>query len=129
MEPYGSKMSLQNIRIAYFIWAAGMIAVIILSLMPPGQNLPLSHFASDKIRHFICYALLAFAACQAGRDWKRRIHMCIVTFFISVLIEFLQPYTGRDFEVLDMLANLSGILTGISITFILLRWQQAHARP
>ena len=102
-----------------------MLAVIILSLLPPNQEPSFSNLINDKIKHFSSYAVLGYLACHAGREWRQRFLLCLTTFTISVIIEFVQPYTGRDFDPLDMVANLIGILAGIALMLLFLRWRQA----
>lgn len=122
-------MSLNNNRTAVLLWGIGLIAVITLSLLPPDTHVPLDNFATDKVRHFTCYAILALLACRAGATWRQRLILCIITFFTGVLIEFLQPLTGRDFESLDMFANFFGVSTGILASYLYLRWRNRPSRP
>ena len=93
-----------------------MLSLVILSLLPPGNEPDFSHLFNDKVRHFTAYALLAIAACHAGRDWRQRFILCMLTLMVSILVEFLQPFTGRNFELLDIVANLSGILAGMGLS-------------
>jgi VanZ family protein len=37
---------------------------------------------------------------------------------MGVVIEFIQPYTGRQFEPADMLANTVGVLIGWGIALL-----------
>lgn len=38
---------------------------------------------------------------------------------MGIAIEFIQPYTGRDFELGDMLADLAGVLAGWGTALLL----------
>lgn len=116
-------------RIALFLWGAGLLTLVILSLLPPGNEPSFSNLVNDKIRHFTAYALLALAACYAGRDWRQRLILSTCTFIVSVLVEFLQPLTGRDFELLDIVANLSGVLAGIAFAALVFRYRSRRAHP
>ncbi|MCC3303895.1 VanZ family protein [Sneathiella sp. HT1-7] len=111
-------------RIALFLWGAGLLTLVILSLLPPGNEPSFSNLVNDKIRHFTAYALLALAACYAGRGWRQRLILSTCTFIVSVLVEFLQPLTGRDFELLDIVANLSGVLAGIAFVALIFRYRR-----
>ncbi|MAL79189.1 MAG: hypothetical protein CMN55_08775 [Sneathiella sp.] len=108
-------------HIAFYLWVIGMIALTILSLLPPGNEPSLAGLVNDKIRHFTAYAILALIACHAGRNWPERFILCLISLMLSITIEFLQPLTGRDFEVLDIVANMSGILAGMGMMTFLLR--------
>jgi len=115
--------TLNNYRAALFLWGAGLFTVVVLSLLPPGNEPSFSNFVNDKIKHFTAYALLAHMACHAGRNWRVRITLCAITLIVSILIEFLQPFTGRDFELFDIVANLSGVFAGIALMVLFLRWR------
>jgi VanZ family protein len=41
---------------------------------------------------------------------------------MGVAIEFIQPFTGRDFEVADMLADALGVALGWGAARLLSRW-------
>ncbi len=113
-------------RIAYFLWGFGLFAVLVVSLLPPDSSPQITNLPNDKIRHLAAYAFLTLLACQAGLSWTNRYLLSGITFGISVLIEFLQPLTGRDFELLDMLANFSGVLLGIILTRLYFWWRGAN---
>jgi VanZ family protein len=102
-------------RAAFAAWVLGIIVLTVLSLLPPGNEPEFTGLVNDKIRHFTAYAILALIACHAGRNWRERLILCLISFMVSVAIEFLQPFTGRDFEVLDIVANLSGIVAGTGV--------------
>ena len=121
-------MPLISFRTAYFLWGAGMLAIAILSLTPPGHEPTFTGFLNDKMKHFTCYGIVAHIACHASNEWRQRFLLCLITFAISVAIEFIQPYVGRDFELLDMAANLSGVLGGIAVMVLFLRWRRMKAR-
>lgn len=123
-----SNHNLNSYRVALFFWGAGLIAITILSLLPPGNEPSFSDLVNDKVRHFSAYALLALAACYAGRNWRQRLLLCVVTFIVSLLIEILQPFTGRDFELLDIVANLSGTLAGMAMAALAFRYRARKLR-
>lgn len=70
------------------------------------QTIPL-----DKVIHFSGYCLLSMTFVLALRPrlfvpgW-----FCLVA--MGVVIEFLQRYTGRQFSVMDMVANTAGVVAG-----------------
>lgn len=89
--------------------------ITVLSLYPL-NNLP-SVPGSDKTHHFIAYAgLMLPTALRRPKHW-----LFIGFFFLcwSGVIELIQPYVNRYGEWLDLAANMSGILIGICIAFIL----------
>lgn len=93
-------------RIIIFMFGLLGITLAFTASLVSRQNVPL-----DKIIHFTGYFILSTTFVLALRP----------AFFIpglvglvgmSVLIEFLQRYTGRSFDVRDMMANAAGVATG-----------------
>ena len=86
-----------------------LASITILSLWPVAK-LPLVS-GSDKIHHFIAYALLMFPVSLS----KPRYWLVIGLFFIlwSGSIELIQPYVNRYGEWMDLVANFTGLIFGI----------------
>jgi len=113
---------------SFKIWLRKTIAAIylaiiaVLSLMP-GRDLP--HFTVfpeiDKVVHFSMYFGLSFLACwcfEISRDRMKPIYLLLTgVFMYGVLMEILQRtmHNGRNFEFMDMVANLTGAIVGIMI--------------
>lgn len=89
-------------------WAMAAFTII-ASLWPIPQQAP-GFLAYDKLLHMLGYTVLTLLGLLAYRDrnWS------IVAFAVAlgVLIEVVQPYTGRFFSGADMLANTIGALLG-----------------
>jgi len=83
----------------------------VLSLIP---NVPKPHVSqSDKLEHFAAYGLLMFLFCQIYGQSRTRLVYAAGFICMGVALEFLQRMTGyRSFEVLDMLANATGVVLG-----------------
>ncbi|HLW22590.1 MAG TPA: VanZ family protein [Sphaerochaetaceae bacterium] len=112
-----------------------LVAITILSLLPPSGAVTQSWFTvlGDKWGHFLAYAALGFSMfcaiaknpCQQGCDhtWRRVVRINrwrMVSLFlfilsIGVIIEFVQPLFGRGFEILDIVADGLGGITGIMV--------------
>ncbi|MDF7822953.1 cyclic nucleotide-binding domain-containing protein [Pontiellaceae bacterium B12227] len=102
-------------RIVIFMFGLIGIAMAFMASLVSHENVPL-----DKVIHFTSYTILAGTFVLALRP----------AFFIpglfglvgmSIGIEFLQKYTGRSFDVKDMVANACGVGLGgmLGLTF---RW-------
>ena len=94
---------------------AMLLAITALSLHPL-DNLPEAP-GSDKTHHLIAYAALAYpASLRKPKRWK-----VIITIFAlySGLIELIQPHVNRYGEWMDFLANISGLLIGIALAFLI----------
>ena len=92
-----------------------MLAVITFLSLWPLKQLP-SVPGTDKSHHLIAYAFLMLpAALRKPKHWK-----LYALFFIaySGLIELIQPFMNRYGELLDMLANTTGVLCGIMIAAV-----------
>lgn len=91
-----------------------ILAVLYLSLFTVYIPVQTDFNSVDKIHHFIAYATLMLWFAQSFRGTKR---YWIVggLILMGILIEFAQPFTGREFSYLDMLANSTGVLIGLLI--------------
>ncbi len=82
--------------------------VFYASLFPlPYPKTEFSHM--DKVHHFVSYGVLMLWFSQVLHGMQRFL-LLIALIAMGILIEFIQPYTGRMFDPLDMLANGSGAL-------------------
>ena len=94
---------------------AMLLAITALSLHPL-DNLPEAP-GSDKTHHLIAYAALAYpASLRKPKQWQ-----AIITIFAlySGLIELIQPHVNRYGEWMDFLANISGLIIGIAMAFLI----------
>lgn len=93
-------------------WAAGWLGIAItflVSLLPPALDEHSGH--ADKIVHLAGYAVLTFWWAQLilVRRWK----LAVAVVLLGVVIELLQGLTpDRKPDILDVLANSAGVLTG-----------------
>ena len=103
------------------LWACALIIVIFGSLLAPSSKpmeligeLPIS----DKVEHFSAYFVLAFLPALHERA---RIAWWIAAgaILLGVGLEYGQLYeaNGRDFEVLDMVADAAGVLSGMLVAW------------
>lgn len=100
------------------------------------SNIPkLDVKASDKIGHFVAYAvfaaILSFEGHKAFRSSNKTARLLTVTALIAAVygttMEFIQalPMFNRHFEVLDMLANTLGAALGAILFAISLKIKRA----
>ena len=82
--------------------------VFYASLFPvPQPKTSFNHM--DKVHHFLSYGILMLWFSQVFQG-KQRCLLLISLITMGILIEFIQPYTGRMFDPYDMLANSTGAL-------------------
>ena len=92
-----------------------LLAITALSLHPL-DNLPEAP-GSDKTHHLIAYAALAYpGSLRKPKRWQ-----AIITIFAlySGLIELIQPHVNRYGEWMDFLANISGLIIGIALAYLI----------
>ncbi|NNF33960.1 MAG: VanZ family protein [Saprospiraceae bacterium] len=79
---------------------------------------------ADKIGHMIAYLSLGFVWLMVFYAQKsKEIKTLLFLFSLGLLIEMTQFYflVGRYFEILDIIANISGTILGIVLCRILYR--------
>lgn len=101
-------------RLAAAATLAIAVAIVILSLIPPGATPDAP--GNDKLHHFMAYTALAFPICAA----RPRVALWMVPGAIALggAIEILQPHFGRHAEWRDFLANSAGAVTGALIAWV-----------
>jgi VanZ family protein len=95
-----------------------IIAITVLSLLPPKSGLELGK--SDKINHFLAYAILSLNF--GFISTKIRSYFIGIPFLIAygLLMEFFQGFVpGRDPSFYDALANSAGVFSGFFIFLLL----------
>lgn len=99
--------------LARLSFVVGLTAVTLASLLP-GPEMP-SLGSSDKLMHFVCYALLAgngAVALGARRLW---LPMGVALILFGGVLEGLQALMPeRQSSLADGLANASGVVAGIA---------------
>jgi VanZ family protein len=102
-----------------------MVAAIVWgSLTPSPPELDLE--GGDKLGHFLSYAALMFWFAQL---YATRVYYAASFVAMGVVLELLQGWLGyRAYELLDMLANTLGVLTGWAAGVILPRVLPAAGR-
>ena len=86
--------------------------VLFLSLLPPGEG-GTKLLVSDKFLHFIAYGVMVLPV-SLGRIFPQFL-VFIIALSYGGFIELIQPYWGRDADIMDMWANIAGIVFGILI--------------
>jgi VanZ family protein len=97
-------------------WAA---AIVWLSLTPSLPQVEVAH--GDKLGHLGSYALLMFWFARLYVSRSARLGHAAAFTAMGIALEFLQGHLGyRSYDVLDMLANATGVMLG---------WAAAIALP
>ncbi|MGS2765077.1 VanZ family protein [Sinomicrobium sp. M5D2P9] len=120
---------MEHRRKVFLILAVGwVVAVTILSLVPPSDLPSVSYPHLDKIVHFIFYYIFLILWYYALRGENTfgpvKKKAIIISFFIAfvygTVVEVLQHTMGkgRSGDVLDALANTTGMICGIFTVII-----------
>ncbi|NCG10889.1 MAG: VanZ family protein [Alphaproteobacteria bacterium] len=88
------------------------LLILFLSLKPPSET-DTKLLVSDKVLHLISYFLLVLPVLL------ERIYPQFLVFIVALayggFIELIQPFWGRDADIMDFFANAVGIILGILI--------------
>ena len=93
--------------------------ILFLSLQPLGE-LNTRILVSDKFLHFIAYGVMVLPVLL--NRILPQLMVFIIAFIFGGCIELVQPFWGREADIMDLWANTAGIIFGIliarSIVFI-----------
>jgi VanZ family protein len=100
-----------------FIWSAFIFVLLIIpsSKLPNETLVPIPYF--DKIVHLILFGGFAFFwdqyLVQENKILQRKYRYLIILLAIilyGLLLEYLQLFVGRSFDMFDLLADIGGII-------------------
>jgi VanZ family protein len=108
------------------LWMLAVAVVVVASLVPSHELPDLK--VSDKLEHFIAYAVLSAGAVQL---YVRRLSwgfVCVLLVLMGIGLEYLQAQMGlgRLLDRNDALANMIGVLIGLATAFT--PWRDALLR-
>ena len=125
-----SQRALRNVAsfIPALIWA---VLILVLSLLPAGTVRNVSPFTfegADKMVHGLMYFVLVLLLISGGvlilrrGKWKTAAFAFATAVLFGLMVEVLQAATGggRHFELMDIIANISGTFIGC-VAFIIFR--------
>ena len=123
--------------VAHLKWArlwllvGAFLVTLIFYLSLTSSSLPVPHFRNvDKVLHMVAYGALMGWFVQIFHHQKGRLLIAVAFVLMGIGIEFLQAlHPMRHFDVLDMLANFTGValalLAGLTwLDSILMRLEQ-----
>lgn len=112
--------AVRHLRFQRLWLAMGMLLVLgvvvgsVISLPAPVQGFMLG----DKLLHTLVYACLMSWFAQIYRHDLTRLVLVIGLIIMGIVIEFVQGATTyRQFELLDMVANTSGVLLAWALAY------------
>ena len=121
----------QNRRLQRYVTAGYALLLAYLSLSP-GQRIPgildwSELFSPDKVAHFGAYAVFTVLLTSSlGRMgyWQRVGLATVTAATFGALMEILQGVsgTGREYDPVDMVANLLGALLGAALYILFIKF-------
>jgi VanZ family protein len=91
------------------IW---IITIFVLTGYPRLKPPQIPDFPADKLYHFIIFFVLAFLE----KPLLKPLHFIILGVGIAVIAEAQQLIVpGRDWEILDIIAGLAGLMAGFVV--------------
>jgi VanZ family protein len=107
-----------------------LVAVTVLSLRPTGPAMPGN---KDKIAHALAYASIASLLVLSRRTRTVGLRHALLVIALAtaygVGIEIVQRFVGRDFDLMDMVANAFGAAIGAAIAVTISRRIPRVERP
>lgn len=100
------------------LWSVAVAFVVVASVVPV-SDLPQVPQGTDKVEHFVAYALLAAGAVQLFAKRLSLLSACTMLALLGIALEFAQGRMGlgRAMDVHDALANTLGVLAGLATLF------------
>ena len=102
--------------------ATALIALTILALtLLPAVTMPAPTWLTqvDKLYHMMAFAALVIPAALFDRSAVR--WMVIGGLFLGAAIEVIQPSFGRDADLMDFLADATGLVLGLGLVWLIQR--------
>jgi VanZ family protein len=112
---------------AAFIWS--VIIFALLTMRPPAEMSGVIIPGLDKIAHIGVFGMMSFLFLRSiifkptKKDYFTVIVICSLYGFLLECIQAL-PFTGRDFDIFDIIANIIG--ANIAATFFYILNQEKH---
>jgi len=100
-----------------------LAAIILMVVIAIGSLIPLppkdAGQGSDKVFHFAAYGLLSVLALIQRQSYRTALIVIIAIVLFGAMIEFLQPFAGRQREAADLIANATGTMIGALLVWLL----------
>ncbi len=103
------------------LWLAIGIALIVAIFLGSVMSIPSDiklFLLQDKLMHVLAYGCLMGWFAQIFRHDLTRLFLVVLFVGMGIFIELLQSFTStRQFEVLDMIANTSGVVLAWALAY------------
>ncbi len=111
-----------------FLWLIALILIVFVSIIKGFREVHLLCFLenwipfADKAAHLVAYMFMAFTVTLFFR--KRKIwgvYSTLTLCFLGTVLEIGQIYVaGRTFSIMDLIANVAGVIIGFSLAWIVI---------
>jgi ABC-type Mn2+/Zn2+ transport system permease subunit len=104
----------------FWLWLAGGWLAVLLTIYLSLISKPLVELTfdyGDKLGHFLVYGVLMGWFVQLYQSRPLLIAHALFLIALGVGLEFLQQYSGRYFDIADMVANSGGVGLALLLLF------------
>ncbi|HLO38115.1 MAG TPA: VanZ family protein [Lacibacter sp.] len=108
------------------IWS---VIIFLLLVMPPlhiNQKKPIEFSGLDKTIHFLLFGIMVwlwgyYQNTVSSTKKNLVLQLLLITIIVSVygiVMEYVQDWVGRDFDVMDMVADAAGAFTAFFLLLV-----------
>jgi VanZ family protein len=105
----GGKFFAAFVKLAVAILAIGIVILVLGPFSGAETELGLN----DREAHFLSMFSLS-ALAQLSLPWLRRRDIALICLAFAAIIEFAQPYFGRDGSLLDFVVSAGGVIVSVA---------------
>lgn len=113
-------------RTAWLLFCVASVVVVFFTLRP--GNSGTTFLWSDKFQHMAAYGTLSALATLGSSGRRQAIVFAMLLAATGYVMELIQPYVGRSYDLLDETANIAGCIVGFVVGRLLIRlWNATRA--
>ena len=110
------------------LWLTGLgVAIATVLMLAPMPDMPQAPKSTDKLAHVVMFFGLCLPAVLTGLAPWGWVVAGMGAFGLA--IETLQPFVGRQFDLVDLAANLVGCIIAVALAPVLRRLWARVVRP
>lgn len=124
----GEKIMKKSKLFFGFLWLIALILIVFVSLIKGFREVHFLCFLknwipfADKAAHLVAYMFMAFTVTLFFRKRKLwGVYSALALCFLGTVLEIGQIYVaGRTFSIMDLIANVAGVIIGFSLAWIVI---------
>ena len=108
------------------IWSVIIFLLLVMPAVNINQKKPITFSGLDKTIHFLLFGMMVwFWGFYQKTVSSARKNLALQLFFITIIVigygivmEYVQDWVGRDFDVWDMVADAAGAITAFLVMLV-----------